>query len=105
MYAVVVRERRQAHQINISGQHVQGNVLPRAVQAPGFVSGLWMTDMASNGQSGPSTIVRPSLDYLKRRGTESEREAEAAPELSVEHGACVRTSTLAAGRNRSLRPS
>ena len=40
MYAVVVRERGQAHQINISGQRVQANVLPRAVQAPGIVSGL-----------------------------------------------------------------
>jgi hypothetical protein len=35
MYAVVVRERGQADQINTSGQHVQANVLPRARQAPG----------------------------------------------------------------------
>ena len=34
MYAVVVRERGQADQINTSGQHVQANVLPRARQAP-----------------------------------------------------------------------
>jgi hypothetical protein len=46
MYAVVVRERGQADQINTSGQHVQANVLPRAWQAPGSVSGFWMTDMA-----------------------------------------------------------
>ena len=46
MYAVVVRERGQADQINTSGQHVQANVLPRARQAPGIVSGFWMTDMA-----------------------------------------------------------
>ena len=39
MYAVVVRERGQADQINTSGQHVQANVLPRARQAPGIVSG------------------------------------------------------------------
>ena len=46
MYAVVVRERGQADQINTSGQYVQANVLPRARQAPGIVSGFWMTDMA-----------------------------------------------------------
>ena len=46
MYAVVVRERGQADQINTSGQHVEANVLPRARQAPGIVSGFWMTDMA-----------------------------------------------------------
>jgi hypothetical protein len=46
MYAVVVRERGQVDQINTSGQHVQANVLPRARQAPGIVSGFWMTDMA-----------------------------------------------------------
>ena len=46
MYAVVVRERGQADQINISGRHVQANVLPRARQAPGIVSGFWMTDTA-----------------------------------------------------------
>jgi hypothetical protein len=46
MYAVVVRERGQVDQINTSGQHVQVNVLPRARQAPGILSGFWMTDMA-----------------------------------------------------------
>ena len=45
MYAVVVRERGQAEQINTSGQRVQANVLPRVRQAPGIVSGFWMTDM------------------------------------------------------------
>jgi hypothetical protein len=46
MYAVVVRERGQAEQIDTSGQHVEANVVPRARQAPGIVSGFWMTDMA-----------------------------------------------------------
>ena len=46
IYAVVVRERGRADQINTSGQHVQADVLPRARQAPGIVSGFWMTDMA-----------------------------------------------------------
>jgi len=45
MHAVVVRERGQADQINTSGQYVEANVLPRAQQAPGIVSGFWMTDM------------------------------------------------------------
>jgi hypothetical protein len=46
MYAVVVRERGQADQINTSGQHVEANVLPRVREAPGIVSSFWMTDMA-----------------------------------------------------------
>lgn len=46
MYAVVVRERGPADQINASGRHVEANVLPRARQAPGIVSGFWMTDTA-----------------------------------------------------------
>jgi hypothetical protein len=41
-----VSPRGQANQINTSGQHVRANVLPRARQAPGIVSGFWMTDMA-----------------------------------------------------------
>jgi hypothetical protein len=45
MYAVV-RERGQVDQINTSGQHVETNVLPRARQAPGIVSGFWVTYMA-----------------------------------------------------------
>ena len=40
MYAVVVRERGQADQINTSGEHVQAKVLPRARQALGIVSGF-----------------------------------------------------------------
>ena len=48
MYAVVVHERGQADQINTSRQHVQANVLPRTRQAPGIVSGFWMTDMAGD---------------------------------------------------------
>jgi hypothetical protein len=46
MYAVVVRERGRADQINTSGQHVEANVLPRVREAPGIVSGFWMIDMA-----------------------------------------------------------
>jgi hypothetical protein len=46
MFAVVVRERGQAEQIDSSGQHIEANVVPRVRQAPGIVSGLWMTDKA-----------------------------------------------------------
>lgn len=44
MFAVVVREDGDPELINRSGQHLETNVLPRTRQAPGFVSGLWMTD-------------------------------------------------------------
>ncbi len=46
MFAVVAREKGEPDMINRSGEHVQTNVVPRARQAPGFVSALWMTDGA-----------------------------------------------------------
>jgi hypothetical protein len=46
MFAVVVRESGESEMINGSGQHLEKNVLPRTRQAPGFVSGIWMTDGA-----------------------------------------------------------
>jgi len=46
MFAVVVRGTGESAMINGSGQHLETNVLPRTRQAPGFVSGLWMTDRA-----------------------------------------------------------
>jgi hypothetical protein len=46
MFAVVVRERGEQHQLDASGAHLVANVLPRVQQAPGFISGLWMTDKA-----------------------------------------------------------
>jgi len=46
LVAVVVRESGDAEMINRSGEHVEANVVPRAREAPGFVSALWMTDKA-----------------------------------------------------------
>jgi hypothetical protein len=42
----VVRERGRADLINTRGQHVEANAMPRVREAPGIVSGFWMTDMA-----------------------------------------------------------
>jgi hypothetical protein len=44
MFAVVVRESGEQDQLDASGAHLEATVLPRVRQAPGFVSGLWMTD-------------------------------------------------------------
>jgi hypothetical protein len=44
MHAVVVRETGDREAIEGSGEHLVANVLPRTRQAPGVVSGLWMTD-------------------------------------------------------------
>ena len=44
MFAVVVRESGEQAQLDASGPHLETNVLPRVRQAPGFISGVWMTD-------------------------------------------------------------
>jgi hypothetical protein len=46
MFAVVVRESGEQEKLDMSGPHLEANVLPRVRQAPGFVSGVWMTDKA-----------------------------------------------------------
>ena len=46
VFAVVVRETGEQDQLDASGPHLEANVLPRVRQAPGFVSGVWMTDKA-----------------------------------------------------------
>jgi hypothetical protein len=46
MFAVVLRESGEQDQLDSSGAHLEANVLPRVRQAPGFVSGFWMTDKA-----------------------------------------------------------
>jgi hypothetical protein len=80
MYAVVVRERGQADQINTSGQYVQANVLPRARQAPGIVSGFWMTDMAG---ATLNVMVFESEDAA-RSALEPVRTAPRPPSMQVE---------------------
>jgi hypothetical protein len=80
MYAVVVRERGQADQINTSGQHVQANVLPRARQAPGIASGFWMTDMAG---ATLNVLVFESEDAA-RSALEPVRTAPRPPSMQVE---------------------
>ena len=80
MYAVVVRERGQADQINTSGQHVQANVLPPARQAPGIVSGFWMTDMAG---ATLNVMVFESEDAA-RSALEPARTAPRPPSMQVE---------------------
>ena len=80
MYAGVVRERGQADQINTSGQHVQANVLPRARQAPGIVSGFWMTDMAG---ATLNVMVFESEDAA-RSALEPVRTAPRPPSMQVE---------------------
>jgi len=46
MYAVVVRETGEQEKLDASGPYLEANLLPRVRQAPGFVSGVWLTDKA-----------------------------------------------------------
>ena len=79
MFAVVVRERGQAEQIDSSGQHVEANVLPRVRQAPGIVSGLWMTDRA-----GTTLNVMVFETEDAARSAEPTRDAPRPPFMRLE---------------------
>jgi hypothetical protein len=46
MFAVVVRESGEPEAINGTASHLSEHVVARTRSAPGFVSGLWMTDKA-----------------------------------------------------------
>jgi hypothetical protein len=61
-----------------SRQHVKANVLPRARQAPGIVSGFWMTDMA-----GATLNVFENEDAA-RSALEPVRSAPRPPSMQVE---------------------
>jgi hypothetical protein len=80
MYAVVVRERGQTDQINTSGQHVEANVLPRARQAPGIVSGFWMTDM----EGATLNVMVFESEDAARSALEPVRTATRPPSMQVE---------------------
>jgi hypothetical protein len=78
MYPVVVRDADGL--IDTSGQHVEANVLPRARQAPGIVSGFWMTDMAG---ATLNVMVFESEDAA-RSALEPVRTAPRPPWMQVE---------------------
>lgn len=80
MYAVVVRERGPADQINTSGKHLEANVLPRVREAPGIVSGFWMTDTAG---ATLNVMVFDSEDAA-RSALEPARSAPRPPSMQVE---------------------
>jgi hypothetical protein len=80
IYAVVVRERGRADQINTSGQHVQADVLPSARQPPGSSPVFWMTDMAG---ATLNVMVFESEDAA-RSALEPVRTARRPPSMQVE---------------------
>jgi len=80
MYAVVVRERGLAEQINMSGHHVEANVLQRVREAPGIVSGLWMTDTAG----GTLNVMVFDSEDAARSALEPARAAPRPPSMQVE---------------------
>ena len=72
--------RERADLIDTSGQHVEANVLPRARQAPGIVSGFWMTDMAG---ATLNVMIFESEDAA-RSALEPVRTAPRPPWMQVE---------------------
>jgi hypothetical protein len=80
MFAVVVREAGDAAQIDGSAGMVSANVAPRVRQAPGFVSGLWMSDGAGRTLN---VLVFESEDAA-RAAVEAARAAPRPPFMQVE---------------------
>jgi len=80
MYAVVVRECGLVKQINMSGHHVEANVLPRVQEAPGIVSGLWMTDTAG----GTLNVMVFDSEDAARSALAPARAAPRPPSMEVE---------------------
>lgn len=80
MYAVVVRERGLADQINLSAHHVEANVLPRVREAPGIVSSFWMTD----GAGATLNVMVFESEDAARSALEPARAAPRPPSMQVE---------------------
>ena len=80
MYAIVVRERGPADQINRSGHHVEANVVPRVREAPGILSGFWMTDAAG----GTLNVMVFDSEDAARSALEPARTAPRPPWMQVE---------------------
>jgi hypothetical protein len=81
MYAVVVRESGDAGLIEAGADLVKTNVAPRVASAPGFVSGLWMSD----GAGGTLNVLTFESEEAARRALPAAREAPRPPFLKVEH--------------------
>ena len=80
MFAVVVREAGDAAQIDGSGGKVSANVAPRVREAPGFVSGLWMSD----GAGRTLNVLVFESEEAARAALEAARTAPRPPFMRVE---------------------
>jgi hypothetical protein len=80
MFAIVVRESGDPAMINASGQMVEENVLPRAREAPGFASGLWMTDQTG----GTLNVLIFETQQAAQAALEPVRNAPRPQGMSVE---------------------
>ena len=80
MFAVVVREAGDAAQIDASSSIVSGSVAPRVREAPGFVSGLWMSD----GSGGTLNVLVFESEDAARAALEPARSAPRPPFMQVQ---------------------
>jgi hypothetical protein len=67
----VVRESGEQEKLDMTGPHLEANVLPRVRQAPGFVSGVWMTDKSG----GTLNVLVFETEEAARRALEMTRNA------------------------------
>ena len=86
MFAVVVREAGEAALIDGSDDMVRDRVAPQVRQAPGFVSGLWMSD----GAGGTLNVIVFETEQAARDGSEAARAAPRPPFVRVESVDVVR---------------
>jgi hypothetical protein len=80
MFAVVVREQGDAEKIDASWGMVEANVVPQLRQAPGFVSGIWMSD----GAGGTLNVLVFESEEAARAGSDAARMAPRPPFMQVE---------------------
>ncbi len=80
MFAVVVRESGDAEQIDQSGDLVRARVAPRVLQAPGFVSAMWMSD----GSGATLNVLAFASEADARAALEAARTAPRPPFMKVD---------------------
>lgn len=80
MFAVVVRESGDAQKIEGSAELVRANVAPRARQAPGFVSAVWMSD----GSGGTLNVLTFESEEAARAALAAARTSPRPPFMKLE---------------------
>lgn len=91
MFAIVVRESGDPAQIEAIDDQVMQNVAGRAGQAPGFVSGTWMSD----GSGATLAVLVFDSEGTARGALERVRNAPRPPFMAVDSAEVYRVRATA----------